>query len=353
MTCHHPAPRSLAPLSAELGPGPQSDVIDGVKVLWIAPGRSARDETAFRHALATGHRLRAAGERLKDATIINAYERAYTVAQAVGADGREPDMPRMEDRLTMARRVRGYVTSGTTPMGDKVRSVRRVCASSKTDALNSPRISHALSLAHAVWALREPITRTEYARRQPIALGAAVVEGLRRSVEGDAGYSGLITKNPAHAAWEPHWITDELRSLDQLQEHLEDAGFMPSASWKRSKHRNTVGLGRNCSIFESARTWAYRDLRHYFGAPQMFEDAVLTHVLELNADFPEPLPYSEAKAIATSISRWVITRSRMWADGPAVYEATFSTIQAARGRKGGASYAPSARRNQIIREELV
>ena len=33
--------------------------------------------------------------------------------------------------------------------------------------------------------------------------------------------------------------------------------------------------------------------------------------------------------------RWIITKSRMWADGPAVYEATFSTIQSARGRKDG------------------
>ena len=98
--------------------------------------------------------------------------------------------------------------------------------------------------AHAVWALSEPITRTEYAKRKPISLGAAVVEGLRRSVDADAGYSGLITKNLTHAAWEAHWITNELRSLGQLQEHLEDAGFMPRASCKRSQRRNTVGLGR-------------------------------------------------------------------------------------------------------------
>ena len=72
----------------------------------------------------------------------------------------------------------------------------------------------------------------------------------------------------------------------------------------------------------------------------MDADAVLTHVLELNAEFPEPLAYSEAIAIATRISRWVITRSRLWADGPAVYEATFSTIQAARGRQGGSIPRP-------------
>ncbi|WP_434817431.1 replication initiation protein [Corynebacterium macclintockiae] len=87
------------------------DRIDGVKVLWITEGRAARDETAFRHALATAHRLREAGERMTDAKIIDAYERAYNLAQAVGADNREPEMPPMRDRLTMERRVRGYVLS--------------------------------------------------------------------------------------------------------------------------------------------------------------------------------------------------------------------------------------------------
>ena len=90
------------------------DLIDGVLVRWINPGRAARDETAFRHALKTAHRLRAAGERMTDAAIIDAYERAYNIAQREGADGRAPEMPPMRDRQTMARRVRGYVTQGKT-----------------------------------------------------------------------------------------------------------------------------------------------------------------------------------------------------------------------------------------------
>src|SRR5699024_1447877 len=76
-----------------------------------------------RHALATAYKLREAGQKMTDAAIIDAYERAYNVAQAVGADHREPELPPMRDRLTMARRVRGYVLSGKrrtgtgTPLG--------------------------------------------------------------------------------------------------------------------------------------------------------------------------------------------------------------------------------------------
>lgn len=86
------------------------ELIDGVRLRWISQGVAARDETAFRHALKVGHRLRARGERLTDAAIIDAYEHAYEVAQIHGGAGRVREMPAMRDRLTMARRVRGYVT---------------------------------------------------------------------------------------------------------------------------------------------------------------------------------------------------------------------------------------------------
>lgn len=99
-------------VEAELGATLESydpELIDGVRILWIQPGTSARDETAFRHALKTAYRLRAAGERMTDNAIIDAYEHGYTVAQRHGADSRDSEMPSHRDRETMARRVRGYV----------------------------------------------------------------------------------------------------------------------------------------------------------------------------------------------------------------------------------------------------
>ncbi|WP_423766576.1 hypothetical protein [Corynebacterium stationis] len=61
------------------------------------------------------------------------------------------------------------------------------------------------------------------------------------------------------------------------------------------------------------------------------------HAFELNSEFSEPLPTNEAHQIATSIHKWFTTQSRMWADGPAVYEATFTTIQSARGKRSAAT----------------
>lgn len=196
--------------------------------------------------------------------------------------------------------------------------------------------------AHAVWALKHAFPRTEYARRAPLAYAAAITEGLRRSVDGDQAYSGLITKNPIHQTWEASWHTDHLYELDELREHLECAGYMPPPSWTRTRRKRPVGLGRNCDIFESARVWAYREVRHHFGDPAGLHTAITGHVHALNAEYSEPLRLSEAKAIAESIWRWITTRSRIWRDGPAVYEATFTLIQSARGRKLGAARRAAA-----------
>lgn len=118
------------PNAAEIAPA-ASGVIDGVRIIWVSEGRAARDETAFRHALATAHRMKQASEVLKDAKIIDAYERGYQIAQAIGADHREADMPPMRDRLTMARRVRGYVTAGVTDPGNRSTSRTRMTSSGR------------------------------------------------------------------------------------------------------------------------------------------------------------------------------------------------------------------------------
>lgn len=206
--------------------------------------------------------------------------------------------------------------------------------------------------AHAVWALQEPITRTEYARRKPLAYAAAVTEGLRRSVDGDKAYSGLITKNPEHEAWDAWWLTNHLYTLAELDHYLTDDGSMPAPGWKTTRRRTPIGLGRNCSLFETARTWAYPRVRAYTDRTPAASNAlradILTYAHQLNTQFSEPLPASEVRAIGTSIHKWITTRSRMWLDGAAVYEATFTLIQSARGHKSAQKRRTSSSIHKVM-----
>jgi len=83
-------------------------LINGVNIKWIAPGKAARDETAFRHALKIAVRLKQAGKRMSNDLIIDAYEHGYNTAQEHGAAERKPEMPSMRQRTQMAARVRYY-----------------------------------------------------------------------------------------------------------------------------------------------------------------------------------------------------------------------------------------------------
>lgn len=218
--------------------------------------------------------------------------------------------------------------------------------------VENPKNGH----AHAVWALSEPVTRTEYARRKPLALATAVTEGLRRSCDGDKGYSGLLTKNPEHQTWHANWLTDHLYTLNELTSHLANAGFMPAPSWRKTRRKTPIGLGRNCAIFESARTWAYpvaRQIRqrNEWATPQDSHDlltAITTQVSDLNNSYTEPLPTSEAQGIIRSIHRWITTKSDLWNQHSAVTQATFITIQSSRGKLSGQARRTARDRKLVL-----
>lgn len=205
-----------------------------------------------------------------------------------------------------------------------------------TAVVENPANGH----AHALWALAEPITTTEYAHRKPVVYAAAITEGLRRALDGDKGYSGLITKNPQHDHWRTEWFTTTPRTLADLAAGLGDN--MPPRDWRRTQPReDTAGLGRNCALFEAVRRDAYSAarkirLRHEHPTAQDSADlltAITTAAETRNAEFTEPLHASEVRALAASIHRWTTTKFYGWTDARVVNVATFSTIQSHRGRR--------------------
>ncbi len=201
--------------------------------------------------------------------------------------------------------------------------------------------------AHVVWALDTPVPRTEYARRKPLAYMASCAEGLRRAVDGDRSYSGLMTKNPTHDSWEVEWLHSDRYQLGRIEADL--GTNMPPSGWRRQARYRAAPtpLGRNCALFDSVRMWAYRPRLMRLYLPDRNVDglgrAIHAECAARNAEFPcndvcpGPLPASEVRAIATSIHRWITTRSRIWADGIVVYEATLSARQSVIAQKGASA----------------
>ena len=84
-------------------------------------------------------------------------------------------------------------------------------------------------------------------------------------------------------------------------------------------------------MFDVVRKLAYKAIRACLeGGYDSWYQKVLNMAINANGAFLEPLPYSEVKATAKSIAKWV------WRNHTsAEFHAVFGEKQARRGRKGG------------------
>lgn len=183
--------------------------------------------------------------------------------------------------------------------------------------------------AHLVYLLDAPVPVSDAARIKPVMYLAAIQEGLRRTLNADRGYAGLIVKNPLHGHWVTRQWADDPYQLDGLAEHIDLPS--PAEMKRRSRQADYAGLGRNCTVFEIVRRQAYSNVRDYWrpGGGVAFAAAVLDLVLAANnTEIGNPMQASECRAIARSIARW--TWQRFTPD-------QFREIQAARGARKGAA----------------
>jgi hypothetical protein len=181
--------------------------------------------------------------------------------------------------------------------------------------------------AHLLWGLSAPVLTTEAAREAPLRYLNAIKTAYTELSGADRGYAGLITKNPLHEHWRVYKGHNHLFDLNELAEAVPDLNKFI----KLHGNVEQVGIGRNVSLFDTTRLWAYTSVRLYRGAGRkhftVWHDEVLEYVLKRNGDFKDPLQYNEARAIAKSIAKWV------WNQDPHA-QAKFSKAQAFRGAGG-------------------
>lgn len=180
--------------------------------------------------------------------------------------------------------------------------------------------------AHLVYKLAEPVATSENARLEPLRYLAAVERGYRVELGADAGYSGLITRNPYKSR--------------TLCLHKHEYDLFELSDWLKRDlgeyaEQETViaGLGRNVTLFDTTRVWAYKAIRFY-RVPErsrlfdVWRKEVEDYALGINAQFPTPLAYSEVKATAKSIAKYC------WKHDAGA-QLRFSQRQAERGAIGG------------------
>lgn len=187
--------------------------------------------------------------------------------------------------------------------------------------------------AHLLYGLEVPVRKAPDAQLKPLRYAAAVEYGILEKLEADYGYAGLIVKNPLHEHWSVQCPQDAPYSLGWLADYID----LDRIDYR--KKPADYGLGRNVTVFNSLRTWAYKAIRDDWPRYEVWHQACKVRAAGYNT-FPCPLPESEIRATAKSVARWVYENFDA---------ATFSAIQAARGRKSGeARREKQGEKSQII-----
>lgn len=174
--------------------------------------------------------------------------------------------------------------------------------------------------AHLLYGLEVPVRKAPEAQIKPLRYAAAVERALLAKIDGDYGYAGLITKNPLH----PHWIVQTPQDFPYTLGWLAD--YVDLTKLDARTRADDYGLGRNCTIFNSLRHWAYRArMKREWASYEEWRLACLERAVSYNT-FPTPLPMGEIKATVKSVAKWVWEK---------ITPEGFSAVQAARGRRGG------------------
>ena len=188
--------------------------------------------------------------------------------------------------------------------------------------------------AHLLYCLDVPIYLEGKARIAPINYAAAVQAAYTDLLGADVGYQENLCKNPLHEHWRVREGCPWAYDLDEL------ASWIPAdrlTKYKRRKRTMQQGIGRNCTLFDTLRTWAYQNINKtaWISKDAWFR-AIEGQAQAINGQFPVPLPFSEVKATARSVAKWVWKVLR-GSQAEYIAETHTSEIQAARGRKSGES----------------
>lgn len=158
---------------------------------------------------------------------------------------------------------------------------------------------------HLFYLLRA-VCRSNAARVAPLRFLANIEAAYVARLGADPQYSGLMAKNPLSDRWITHHLHPTVHTLGDLAEWVDIREFTQAPTARAALVSN--GLGRNCTMFDRLRLWAYATVCKYREAAggrafEMFANACLTQAGAFN-DFQSPMALSELRATAKSVAKW-------------------------------------------------
>jgi hypothetical protein len=152
---------------------------------------------------------------------------------------------------------------------------------------------------HVYIQLETPVLIGDNANPHPQRWLKQIISRLITMFGADPNYAGLVAKNPLHTKWivgpgKGRWITYSLKRLEKVVRGVPEAVKLEF---------NESPEGRNCTVFDALRVWAYRQV-HGFANVSPWDNHVLAQCLEINKMLSDPLGYGECIGISKSVSKY-------------------------------------------------
>ena len=198
--------------------------------------------------------------------------------------------------------------------------------------------------AHTAYEVEIPVSMLDR-KTKAARLLVAIESAFGQRLGADQAYSGAICKNPLHSHWNVVEFREHAYTLTELAEWVAPELAKPS------RRKNSVtpdsecyAIGRNFTMFEHLRKWAYRAVREYWSPNG--QDAWIAAVRrQIEVIWSEDQtnwstdnhPYSpnERDDTAKSVGKWVWSRFTPASFRKLVTDTHTPELQAKRGRASG------------------
>lgn len=158
--------------------------------------------------------------------------------------------------------------------------------------------------SHLTYILNTSVKTDVRGLLKPIKYCSDVEHGLAVRIGADMNYNGLLTKNPFNtSSFKVFSFQDEPYDLDYLNEFVDKDLVRQQREAKKKKNvEDGFASGRNCTLFETLRLWAYSNWHRFYQTELHAE--ILDQAMMFNT-FECPLGMNEVRTIADSVYRFI------------------------------------------------
>lgn len=158
--------------------------------------------------------------------------------------------------------------------------------------------------SHMTYILNTSVKNDVRGLLKPLKYFADVEHGLAVRVGADMNYNGLLTKNPfKSSAYKVLSYQDTPYDLDYLNEFVDKDLVKKQRDEKRKqKIEDGFASGRNCTLFENLRIWAYANWHRCYSSE--LRSNILDQAMAFNT-FECQLGTREVETIADSVYRFI------------------------------------------------